>query len=362
MIKCKTAQNIFKKGRGTMKGCLPRFIGYFILLMLSTQINAQRTTYIYGLDNARHFITNQPGNYYIRMGAFHSESNATQLFQSLKAIYPSVTIQHTDGFYTVVVGPVHSAKEIRTLGETLSTKPIRITPTPMQKISVPVRPNPIKQVYQPSPKPTPYSPPSPPIKPAKPQYLGTALINPPLQWSLTASFGYTYYPYMAERDGQTMLGRFVIGRTLIRRYQSTFGLEAGVQSGNTMRLSAPQSTLDILGGLPIQTNVRPLFDFLLTMQNDTWIDSPFFTQLKGGFAYRSWVFEDRSSIDDLYQIAGEVQAGIGYHINPKTSLNVVYQGIFGGDPNFQVNATERTGKVSTIPMQNGVLIGLTLNI
>lgn len=352
-----------------MKGCLPRFIGYFTLLIFSTQISAQPTTYVYGLENARHFITNQPGNYYIRMGAFRSESNAAQLFQSLKAVYPSVTIQRTGGFYTVVAGPVHSAKEIRVLGDTLSTKPIRITPTSMnkkaievQKISAPVRPNPMKQVFQPSPKPISYYRPPAPIKPATPRYLPTTLINPPLHWSLTASFGYTYYPYMEQRDGQTMLGRFVIGRGLFHRYQSTFGLEAGVQSGNTMRLSAPQSTLDALGGLPIQTNVRPLFDLLVTMQNDTWLNSPLFTQLKGGFAYRSWVFEDRSSIGDLYQIAGEVQAGIGYHINPKTNLNVVYQGIFGGNPNFQINATERTGKVSTIPMQNGVLVGLTLNV
>lgn len=378
-----------------MKGQGLTLLGCFALWTISMQTHAQSDVYLYGFEDARHFNSHHPGNYYIRAGAFHNESNANKLAQSLKKKYPSLHVIHRKGFYFVDIGPMRSAEEVRKLAQRTPSLP---KTTPIQPLTVPAKKqrrvfginlsalpsipfHSLKPMTQPSfaaaPKKVLVAPSLKP-KTAPPKELPAVYTTstrgdykmgpvvwtkPPAQWSITASFGYTNYQSMAYNDGQTMLGRFVIGRTLGERFHSTFGLEAGVQSGNTMRLKVSEPALYVMGGLPIQTNVKPMFDVLVTLQNETWLKNPFFTELKAGPVYRSWVFEDRSSIEDLYQVAGEVQAGVGYHVSPRASLNLLYQGVFGAHPNFQVNdVIERTGKVSAIPIQNGVLLGLNLNI
>ena len=57
-----------------------------------------------------------------------------------------------------------------------------------------------------------------------------------------------------------------------------------------------------------------------------------------------------------------MQAGLGYALSERANLNVSYQGIFGGNPDFHFNADSATGRVSNIPVQNGVLLGLTVTV
>ena len=192
--------------------------------------------------------------------------------------------------------------------------------------------------------------------------MGTLQATESHRWSVTASLGDTNYQSMYSDDGQTVLGRLALGRELFAQKQFTFGLELGVQNGNSMRLNVPQATLDELGGLPIQSTVKPMLDLLVTANTLRLGTSEFFGQLKGGIAYRRWQFDDRTSINNLSNMAGEIQAGIGYPISQTTTLSLLYQGIFGGNPDFSVNATSATGSVSTIPIQQGVLLSLSLTV
>lgn len=181
-------------------------------------------------------------------------------------------------------------------------------------------------------------------------------------WSVTASLGYSVYQDMFRDDGQAAIGRLAIGRMLFDSNQLAFGVEVGVQNGKTMRLAVPQVLLDELGGLPIQSTLNPMLDLLATVKTAPLGASSMYGQLKGGIAYRRWQFDNRDSINDLSQVAGEVQAGLGYAISSHADLNLSYQGVFGGNPNFTVNTINQTGHVNTIPMQNGVLLGVTLKV
>lgn len=190
-----------------------------------------------------------------------------------------------------------------------------------------------------------------------------------LPWSATLSLGYTNYNHMYSGDGQTPVGRLAVGRRLIAFNCFEFGIEAGYQNGNTMRLDVPQETLDLIGGLPIQSTAKSMLDLLITAKTPTFGSTPFFAALKGGIAYRRWQFDDRSTINDRSQLAGEVQAGLGYQISKRADLTLYYQGIYGGQPNFKVNRYEvddeiyySGGHVSNIPIQNGALLSLSFNV
>ncbi|ETO93296.1 hypothetical protein [Legionella oakridgensis] len=179
-------------------------------------------------------------------------------------------------------------------------------------------------------------------------------------WSVTGSLGYTVYEDMYRSDGQTAVGRFAIGHEIYTSHFLQWGFEIGVQNGNTMRYFPSQAAIDALGGLPIQTTVKPMLDLLATVKTASFGTTPVFGVLKGGIAYRHWQFNDRDSINDKSLIAGELQAGLGYAISERTSLSLSYQGIYGGNPDFRYNADNAIARVSNIPMQNGVLLGLTV--
>jgi len=351
----------------------PRLICCLALLMLGTQGYSQsQKYYVYGIEHAQHFTGSENQNYYIVLGSFNYEQNAHQLYKSLKSSFISVKIRPSNGMYRVTLGPIYSAQEVREIGAQLAGMPRaparRVKPAPVRQ------PYPIK--YYPTPEPirptqptmqqNPVARPSYPTRPTTQARQRTPVASSAASsarlWSFTGSLGFTDYAHMYQSDGQTILGRFDIGRTLFARDQSTFGLEVGVQNGNDMRLSVPQSTLDELGGLPIQSTVKPMVDLLLVMQNNLVFMSPFFTQLKAGIAYRSWEFADRNSVNDPFHVAAEIQAGLGYHINDRASLNLLYQGIFGGNPSFTANAAAGTGHVENIPIQNGLLLGLSLHV
>ena len=181
-------------------------------------------------------------------------------------------------------------------------------------------------------------------------------------WSVSGSLGYTVYEDMFRGDGQTAVGRLAIGRDVHTSHLFTWGLEVGIQNGNTMRYFPSQADIDALGGLPIQTTAKPMIDLLVTLKTLSFESTPIFALIKGGAAYRRWQFNDRDSINDKSQIAGEVQAGLGYSISERASLTLSYQGIFGSNPDFNLNAVNATGSVSNIPVQNGVLLGLTVTV
>ena len=185
--------------------------------------------------------------------------------------------------------------------------------------------------------------------------------NKTKSWSGIISAGYTDYSNMYSGDGGTGLARLAIARSVYALKHWNFGLEVGMQNGNTMRLESTQAALDLLGGIPIQTTVKPEFDLLASIK-ETFENTPFFLIGKAGIAYRRWQFNNlnQQTINDLSQVNAEVQAGLGYDINARINLSVLYQGIFGSNPNLTVNTTAGTGTVSNIPMQNGALLSLSV--
>lgn len=184
---------------------------------------------------------------------------------------------------------------------------------------------------------------------------------PSNSWSITASLGYTKYQKMYQEDGQTALGRLALGRDFYSNQNGQLGWELGVQNGNTMRYVPTPEAIELLGGLPIQTTVKPLLDGLITY---TTTLAPFSLNavIKGGIAYRRWQFNDRNTINDKSQAAGELQAGLGYVASHSLTVNLMYQGIFGNNPNFSLNANNTTGRVMNIPVQNSILLGAKISI
>lgn len=189
----------------------------------------------------------------------------------------------------------------------------------------------------------------------------SSIANAVSSWRVNVSSGYTVYQDMERGDGQTAVGRLALEKDFFYYRSASFGIEGGVQSGNRMRLSVPQEQLDILGGLPIQTTIKPMLDLLGTIRFMSLGNSPIVAELKGGFAYRQLQI-DRTTVNDKSQIAGEVQAGLGYPISEKTTLNLFYQGVFGSDANFLVNPVTETAIISNIPVQHGVLLGVSIII
>jgi hypothetical protein len=178
------------------------------------------------------------------------------------------------------------------------------------------------------------------------------------RWSIIASLGYGEYQHMYRADGQTVLGRLALAAEMLAASQATFGLEIGLQSGNRMRFAIPQGTFDTLGGA-VRTTMRPMLDLLVTAYMNPLSESLLFTQVKGGIAYRHWQI-DSNWINNKSEFAGEVQAGLGYPLTEISNLNLLYQGVFGGNPKLHANLFNEPRMISSLPMQHGVLLGFSI--
>lgn len=167
---------------------------------------------------------------------------------------------------------------------------------------------------------------------------------------------------MVGTTGQTAVERLAMNHDIISRNDWAAGVELGVQTGNSMSLSASQVAQNALtSGLPIQTTIKPMIDLLATVKKILGTSS-FFLEGKAGAAYRRWQFNNLSTIGDLSQFAPELQVGMGYQINLHVSMSLLYQGIYGRTPNLVVNTTTGVGSVSQIPSQNGLLLSLSMAV
>lgn len=181
----------------------------------------------------------------------------------------------------------------------------------------------------------------------------------PHHWSVAASLGYGDYQNMYQNDGETALGRLAIATELFVANQGTVGLEAGVQNGNHMQVATAPDPFNVLNRFVVQTTVRPMLDFLLTANTDLIGASLFFAQVKGGIAYRQWKIAS-NLINSKSELAGEIQAGLGCPLTEITSLNLLYQGVFGANSKFSFSPFTNTGVVASIPVQHGLLLGLSV--
>lgn len=194
-------------------------------------------------------------------------------------------------------------------------------------------------------------------------------------WSIIGSLGYTWYSNLYDGgagtdpsgqasigDGQTAFGRFAIARDIEAFETWRLGVEIGVQSGNTARLNIPQETLDIIGGLHPQVSIKPMIDILATASWQPEENASIFGIIKPGIAFRRLQIDDRVTFNDLSEVAFEIQAGVGYHINNRASLLLLYQGVLNGGTNYSINTTAATGHISNIPSQNGLMLSLSYSV
>lgn len=182
-----------------------------------------------------------------------------------------------------------------------------------------------------------------------------------LPWSLEIGLGYGKYQNMLYSDGKTVLARIGIGKEIWRSKLFRTGMEVSVQTGNTSRLSIPSSTQALLGGLPVESTIKPMMDFLLTGKRYLSTYPTFYSQIKVGAIWRQWQFT-RSTVNDVSKINTELQFGMGWDVNKTTSITLLYQHIFGGHPSFEVVSDDCIAHVSKIPIENSIILGLSINL
>lgn len=178
------------------------------------------------------------------------------------------------------------------------------------------------------------------------------------RWSIITSLGYGQNHHMYRSDGKTAIGRLAFAAELLTTQQAAFGLELGVQTGNNMRLAFFQTPLATLGCM-VRTTMKPMLDLLVTAHANLVDESLLFTQVKGGITYRHWQV-DSFLINSKSALAGEVQAGLGYPLTEITNLNLLYQGVFGGNPKLHLNPEPEASTISNLPVQHGLLLGFSI--
>ena len=105
--------------------------------------------------------------------------------------------------------------------------------------------------------------------------------------------------------------------------------------------------------------MRPMLDLLVTAQTNPLDESLLFTQIKGGLVYRHWQINSLF-IYNKNEIAGEIQAGLGYPLTEIANLSLLYQGIFGGNPRPRMMSPMEPLSMTTAPIQHGVLLGFSI--
>ncbi|MBA2710110.1 MAG: hypothetical protein H0U57_05925 [Tatlockia sp.] len=179
-------------------------------------------------------------------------------------------------------------------------------------------------------------------------------------WTVDAAFGVTSFSGISKQENHTAVGRLSLGRGLIITPYWQAGLEAGIQSGNRMHLVLPEESIELLGGLPIEAEMKPLLDVLISLKTKPFPGTPVITWLKGGGTYRKLQL-DRLSVNHLAGFSPEIQLGIGYQINEHATINLGYQRIWGKQPKLTVDAESGTGVLCNLPEQKAVMIGVSYN-
>src|SRR5690606_19107591 len=128
---------------------------------------------------------------------------------------------------------------------------------------------------------------------------------------------------------------------------------------NTGRLDVDQTTLDSLGGLPIEATIKPSLDLLITNYLYLLPYKSTFIFLKAGPILRQLQFT-RGSIDDLTKISPEIQLGVGADFNRILKLSLAYQKVISKSPNFEITSQNCSAHVSNIPSQSGIILGTSI--
>lgn len=101
--------------------CSKLSIAIGLTLISYSSISAQT---IYGLDQSRQFKSNRSGDFYIQLGSFSNKSNALRAEAQVKrkSNHP-VLLKRKNGYYVVLLGPFHSATEVRATAQKFAVTP-----------------------------------------------------------------------------------------------------------------------------------------------------------------------------------------------------------------------------------------------
>jgi hypothetical protein len=179
-------------------------------------------------------------------------------------------------------------------------------------------------------------------------------------WTVDAAFGMALYPDTASHDSQTAIGRLSLGHALFTQPYWQAGIEAGIQSGTSMRLALPKESIDVLGGVPIEAEIKPMLDLLIGVKTKPLVSVPIVAWLKVGAAYRT-LRVDRPEVNNLNNYSPELDVGLGYQVNEQTAVTIGYQSIWGKKPQLTVFPETQTGVLRYIPAQQALLLGFSFN-
>lgn len=179
------------------------------------------------------------------------------------------------------------------------------------------------------------------------------------RFGVSGSMGASNYHETYANDGKSILGRLSLEVQHDVSESLSLGVEIGVQNGNTMRLNISKPILDVLGGEPVGVVIKPLLDVLATLKVTPFDNPGLFGFVKGGVAYRQ-LQVDRNEVNDLAKINPEIQVGLGYGMNDNAALFLVFQHVFGNNPNYQANPLTETGYIQGLPSQDSILMGLSI--
>ncbi len=180
-------------------------------------------------------------------------------------------------------------------------------------------------------------------------------------WIINGDFGQTFYRDLPDDTGQTnATGRLSLGHVVLRQDYFQWGLEAGIQNGNTMRFSFLQDSIDLLGGIPVEVQLKPMLDLLINVKTEPFESIPLFTWAKGGLVYQQ-LHIDRNFITGVKKIAPELFAGVGYELTEHAAIRLGYQYIGGSKPQLSINSDLETAVIRNIPARQAVLVGFSLN-
>jgi opacity protein-like surface antigen len=108
-----------------MKWILSKGVLSVCLLLLAESSNASSPTkIIYGLNKAQQFQSDENHVFYIQLGSFSNQSLADRYQKTilLNTKYPTL-IQEKNGYYTVSIGPIHSASKVRAIAHDVTATP-----------------------------------------------------------------------------------------------------------------------------------------------------------------------------------------------------------------------------------------------
>lgn len=95
----------------------------FAVLSFAATQSFSQIIRIYGSENAQNYQGNSRGEYYVQLAYFSNKSNADHFLNSIRSkINQPTMIEQINNHFSVIVGPIQSADNVRALGKKLSLK------------------------------------------------------------------------------------------------------------------------------------------------------------------------------------------------------------------------------------------------